>query len=259
MRRKPLPIAMALLVAAAACGPAKVVVTMQLDMPSAEGQDTATQALKDVEVNMLPFDRDSVFDSLSQAYETPEPAIPQWLEQRRDSVQAAYQRWQDAEHRWANLRDTLQKLNETMKQYSRGESQYVIMYKTFNDLDSRLPAVTREKDRYFNEFSDLQKSTISASDSIRILRDDWADKAFANVNDVFDAKLKQGGVSRMPADTTDANGVANFEVKPGKWWIHATYQLPYSELYWNVPVEAKRGDPLQVELTRANAQVRERL
>lgn len=259
MRRKSLPIAMTLLLATAACGPAKVVVTMQVDMPNPDGEGTVTQPAKDVEINMLPFDRDAVFDSLAQAYGTPEPEIPQWLQERRDSVQAARERWQGAERRWANLRDTLQKINKTMEQYSRGESQYVMLYKEFNDLDDQRAAALRQKNAYFKVFDSLQKTTVSASDSIRILRDDWADQAYASVNDVFDAKLKAAGVPRIPADTTDANGVANLQVKPGKWWVHATYDLPYSELYWNVPVDVKRGDPVQVKLTPENAKERSRL
>ncbi len=259
MRRKPLPLAMALLVATAACGPATVVVTMQVDVQNPNGEGTITQSEPDIEVRMLPFDRDAVFDSLAQEYGTPEPEIPQWLTEERDSVQAAQLRWQDAERRWANLRDTLEKISTAMKRYSRGESQYVLLYREFNEFDSQLSGANRAKDRYFKEFSDLQKSTISASDSIRVLRDNWSDQAFADVNDVFDAKLKEHGITRMPVDTTDANGVATFEVKSGKWWVHATYELPYSELYWNVPVDVARGDPVQVKLTRENAKERERL
>jgi hypothetical protein len=257
MRRKSLPIAMALLLAAAACGPGKVVVTMQVDMPNPDGEGTITKPVPDVVVNMLPFDRDSVFDSLAAAYGTPEPPVPQWLQEQRDSVRAAQERWQSAERRWANLRDTLEKLNNKMKEYSRGEAAYVSLFRQWNDLDGQLQSVNRVKDRYFQAFDTLQKATISASDSIRILRENWADQAYASVNDVFDAKLKAAGVTRMPEDTTDANGVANLQGKPGTWYIHATYELPYTELYWNIPVDVKRGDPIPVQLTRENATERE--
>ena len=45
----------------------------------------------------------------------------------------------------------------------------------------------------------------------------------------------------------------------GNWWVHARQELPYSELYWNVPISVETGDPLQVRLTRENAQVRPKL
>ena len=39
----------------------------------------------------------------------------------------------------------------------------------------------------------------------------------------------------------------------------ARYELPYTELYWNVPIDATRGDPNEVMLTRENAQERIKL
>ncbi|HSM60590.1 MAG TPA: hypothetical protein VK849_07310 [Longimicrobiales bacterium] len=61
------------------------------------------------------------------------------------------------------------------------------------------------------------------------------------------------------ADTTDASGVASFEVKPGRYWVHARYDLPYTELYWNVQVDIERGDPTQVRLDPSNAEERIKL
>jgi hypothetical protein len=46
-------------------------------------------------------------------------------------------------------------------------------------------------------------------------------------------------------------------LRSGNWWIHARYDLPYAELYWNVPIE-KDGE-VQLQLTRENAEVRPKL
>jgi hypothetical protein len=258
MMRKSLPVAMALLLAAAACGPAKVVVTMQIASENPESGTATTTPGKDIEVRMLPFDRDSVFDSLTAAYGTPEPAIPKALMDQRDSVRVAQQRWQAAERRWANLRDTLETLNKAMKQYNRGESKYVALYNEFNTLDGQLSGVNKVKDKYFQEFSDLQKATITAADSIKILRENWSDEAFRSVDSVFEAKQRATG-QKIQVDTTDANGMTTFQVSPGKWWVTARYELPFTELYWNVFVDAKRGNPIQVKLTRENAKEREQM
>ena len=48
-------------------------------------------------------------------------------------------------------------------------------------------------------------------------------------------------------------------MKTGEWWIHARYDLPYEELYWNVSITVERGDPQRVVLNRANAQRRPKL
>jgi hypothetical protein len=102
----------------------------------------------------------------------------------------------------------------------------------------------------------LQQGTIRASDSVRIMRENWEDEAFAGVGEVFRARQLETGLD-VVVDTTDASGVArNLEVRPGQYWVSARYELTYSELYWNVPVTVERGDPVQVRLTRENAEER---
>ena len=256
--RRTLPFAVALLLAAGACGPAELVVTAEVDVDNPEGEGMVTRALSDLEIQLLPFDRDAVFDSLEAAYPEPEPEIPQDLLDAREAVQEAQARWRAAETRWNNLRDTLQKLSSAMEQYSRGEARYVAMFREFQDLDSQLGRVEREMNRAFEEFNDLQKGTIQRSDSMRIMMDNWADEAFADALEVFRAKEMASGL-RTVVDTTDASGVVRFRVKPGKYWVHARYGLPYTELYWNVPVTLERGDPFQLRLTRENAEERIKL
>ena len=81
--RRTLPFALSLLIAAAACGPAEVVVTMEIDVQNPDGEGTMQLLLSDVEVQLIPFDRDAVFDSITTAYGTPEPEIPAELLERR--------------------------------------------------------------------------------------------------------------------------------------------------------------------------------
>ena len=257
--KRTLPFAMALLLATAACGPAELVVTMEVEMPDAASEGgTVTQQLGDLEVQLLPFDRDAVFDSLEQAYSEPEPTIPEDLIEAREAVQAAQQRWRQAETRWNNLRDTLTKLSDSMEQYSRGEARYVAMFREFQELDSQLGRVEGQMNRAFEEFNDLQRGTIQRSDSMRIVMDNWADEAFADVFDIFTEKQRASGL-QMAVDTTDASGMVRLQAAPGQYWIHARYELPYSELYWNVPVTLERGEPAQVILTRENAEERIKL
>ena len=89
MRRRSLPIAIALLLSAAACGSGEVVVTMEIDIPNPDGDGTITRALSDIEVQLLPFDRDAIFDSMTAAYATPEPEVPPDLIAARDLVREA--------------------------------------------------------------------------------------------------------------------------------------------------------------------------
>ena len=257
--RRTLPFALSLLLAAAACGPAEVVVTMEIDVAGDDGT-MASRPLSDIEVQLIPFDRDAVFDSMTAAYGTPEPEVPQELLDRRAEVQAAQAEWDAANREWATIRDTLQKITDAMEGYSRGEAAYVALFREFGDWDGRYGAAEREVERTFSVFDSLQRGTIQASDSIRILQENWGDEAYAGASEVFTAKQRAAGLD-WAVDTTDANGVArrHLMVKPGQYWVHARYELAYTELYWNVPITVEAGEPMMVQLTRANAQERLKL
>lgn len=259
MRRTPV-FALSLLLAAAACGPSEVVVTIEVEMPNPEGEGMVTRPLADVEVQLIPFDRDAVFDSLTTVYGTPEPDVPEELIDRREAVQEAQAEWDEATRRWSTIRDTLQKLSDAMEQYSRGEARYVALFREWQDWESQLSAAETDRDRTFGIFDSLQQGTIRESDSIRVLQDNWADDAFADIATVFAAKHRATGLDWV-VDTTDASGVArgNLLVKPGTYWVHARYELPYTELYWNEMITVEGGEPMTVTLARANAEERIKL
>jgi hypothetical protein len=261
MRRWSLPFTMGLMLVLGACGSAEVVVTMEIDVDNPDGDGVISRALSDIEVQLLPFDRDAVFDSMSAAYGTPEPPVPEDLVAARDEVRAAQGEWQTAQNRWNTIRDTLQKLNATMEEYTRGEARYVTLFREWGDFDAELGGVEREMESSFDRFNELQQGTIRASDSIRILQENWADEAFVGVGEIFTAQMRLSGLTAV-ADTTDASGIArtNFRgLKPGTYWVHARYELAYTVLYWNVQVEVVKGEPIEVRLTKANAQERMKL
>ena len=111
MRCRFLLFSLSLLIAASACGPAEVVVTMEIDVASPDGEGMVTRPLSDIEVRLLPYDRDAVFDSMASAFGTPEPPIPEELIAERERVQEAQVEWQNNQNRWNLIRDTLQKLS----------------------------------------------------------------------------------------------------------------------------------------------------
>jgi len=258
--RRTLPYVMGLLLGAGACGPAEVIVMMEIEVDNASGTGAVTQPLSDIEVRLIPYDRDAVFDSMTAAYPTPEPAVPEALLAARTEVQAAQAEWNAAQLRWGVLRDTLQAITGTLDELPRTDARYIVLFREYNEFDSEYAAVEREVEQAFARFDSLQQGTIRSTDSIRILQDNWADDAYAEIGDVFRAKEAESGLD-FAVDTTDASGVArqNLLVRPGQYWVNARYELTYSELYWNVPITVEGGDPLQVRLTRENAEERLRL
>jgi hypothetical protein len=230
---------------------------MEIDVDDPAGGGTIQRALPAMEVRLLPFDRDAVFDSIAAAHPTPEPAVPAELLAAREQVRAAQTEWDQAQRRGSMLRDTLQKLGAAMEPLDRRGPTYVLLFGDFTNLERQLPAIEREEQAAFARFDSLLKGMIRASDSARIVRETWEDEAFADVGSIFAAKAEASGLD-VAVDTSDASGVArrNLLVTPGAYWVHARYELADTELYWNVPITVERGEPVQVRLTRDNAEER---
>ncbi len=240
----------------AACGPAQVVVTAQIEVEDPASGQMVTRQLSDMEVWLLPYDRDAIFDSLTSAASAPEPQVPSELSEAQEAIRAAQEEWRTAENRWNTLRDTLQKISTAMEEYLPSETQYRMLFNDFSDLEAQLNSVERNKDQLFARFDSLSKENIARAQEYQMRVDEWAGEAFLDVDAVMLARERASGLD-LAADTTDANGVAsNLAVKPGDYFVHARYEEVYSELYWNVPVSVARGEPVTVTLNRSNAQIR---
>ena len=238
----------------AVCGPTQVVVTAELS-----SDDQVARALGDLEIRMFPYNRDVIFDSLTAVATTPEPSIPDSVLNAQSAVAAAQQEWRDTEARWNVLRDTLQTLSASLDGMSRGSGTYRLLFRDFQDLESQYNSVERARDRAFGNFTALQEASLAAAEEIKLLREQWGDEAFAEVGAIMTARLQASG-REVLYDTTDASGVANgLMARAGEWWVSARYELPYTELYWNLPVSVEGGDPLPVRLTRENATARPKL
>lgn len=241
----------------AACGGGEVVVQAAL-RPEADEAAEPTP-LPNFEIRALPYDRDAIFDSLRAAHATPEPEIPDSLAQVQTALVEAQEQLAEAEARWGSARDSLKTLSELMQSMSRGSAQYVVAYRDFNAQESVEQQQRRLMDQANQRYSTLLNAFNEQSEAIRAQRQAWGDEAFSNVNRVIEARLEERGATEV-WDTTDANGVVRFQgLKKGDWWIHARYDLPYTELYWNVPVQVEGGDPITLILNRQNAQVRPKL
>lgn len=244
-----LPTALAVAILAA-CGGPDVYVEAQLSQEDGEGEVT-TRPLAGLEVRLIPYDRDEIFDSLEAAAETPEPPIPDSVLTLRDSISEAYDDWQTTEFAWGQARDSLQQLSERMNQLSPASDEYTRLFRQFNTLEQRVNALDSQNQEAFSRFTGLQDRFGSQSQAIRLERSEWADEAFEEVDSIIEARLEEMDLEEL-TDTTNAAGFVRFEPESGDWWATSRYDLQYSELYWNVPVDA-RGDSVHVQLTRENA------
>lgn len=237
-----------------ACGGGEVIVQAQV-----EGEGGEPTPIAAVEVMALPYDRDEIFDSLKAAFPTPEPTIPDSILRLQSEIASAQAEWQQAEAAWNAARDSLNVLNQAMQRLSRGSAQYRLLFADFGDQESRERSAGQRSRQAFQRYDALQKRVASQAAQLRVQRELWANEAYAPVDSIIELRLEELGREEL-VDTTDASGIVRFpSVKTGQWWVHARYDLPFEELYWNVPVEVRRGDPIQVILNRANAQVRPKL
>jgi hypothetical protein len=199
MRSRPVPHAVLLVsLALAACGDGGPRVAVRTDLDGAP--------VADLPVRLLPYDRDEVLDSLAEAADAPEPAIPPELLQQLQGL-AAEER-----------------------------------------------AVRQRGDTAVARFQAVRRAVFARADSLRAARRAWAQDAYAPFDSLAAGRAVTADREEL-ADTTDASGTVTFTAEPGRWWVYARYTLPYSELYWNFPVQVT-DDSTVVRLSRANAKER---
>ncbi len=253
MKRSKFWSAALVLLTAAACGPGEVVVTAELDRMDPQTGEVALQPVQNMRVDLVPYDRDQIFDSLSAAAASPEPQMPQELVIARDSIIVAQQEWRAAESEWLALRERLQEISEEMDQFSPAESRYAELFAEFDQLEVQYLDAEDRRNEAFQEFDRLQQETFAELEQHQALVGAWEDDAFA---DFSIAAAERSGGRDVVVDTTDATGRTVLRPDPGEWWVYARQQLATEEFYWNVPIQVDRGDPVEVRLTRENAEVR---
>jgi hypothetical protein len=126
----------------------------------------------------------------------------------------------------------------------------------FDQEEARANQAERVKDEAFESFDRMQREAFAELEQFSASVMAWEDEAFADWELVVAARLNASGLE-MLTDTTDASGAAFFSVSPGDWWVHARQPEATHELYWNELMNVQRGDPVQVRLSRENAEVRE--
>jgi hypothetical protein len=254
MNRLVLTVVLACSTVLVACGRTEVLVQGQVAME--EGQ---AAALSNLPFRILPYDRDAIFDSLRAAYPQPEPEVPEDLQLLQDSIARAQTEWTAATARWNAMRDSLLRMNTRLQGLSRASGEYVVLFREVNALHDAEAAAQRQMDQSFERFTALSNRYTGQAQDVRLARDQWEDAAYADVDRVIALRLRE--LRREPvADTLDANGVRRVRgLRTGEWWVTAHYDLPFEELYWNIPITVTRGEPVQVQLTRQTAEVRPRL
>ncbi len=241
--------------ALAACGPTNVQVTAEVEVLDPATGERSLRPIDNLEVELLPFDRDLLLDSMAAAAPRPEPGFPMELQIMQDSLFAAQNTQREAEAEWLALRERLQQISREMRQFSPAEGQYRVLFNEFNDLEGRVSAAEGRQNDAFRRVEDLQSRVLGDLNEARVLQENWEDEAFADYYTVMAGRLQETR-GEILLENTDGIGQVSFPVKrAGTYWVHARYRLPTEELYWNIAIEVG-GDPVELRLTRENAEIR---
>ncbi len=229
----------------AACGSSLTVEIMT------EGAEGAATPVANLEVQFLPYDRDSLFSAIAQSAGTPEPQVPPAVRARLDSVRTLQSTWRTVESGWNEVRDSLRRISDQLSNTDSRSREYRQMFDRFNSMERRERSLNQQRQTAFDAFTGLQTVTQTQLDSVRAVVESWEDVAFADFPDIEAALLDALG-AEVHFDTTDAGGLVTRSLGGGDWWIHARVAAPSGELYWNV----LSGGVDTLRLTPGNAERR---
>ena len=211
---------------AAACGSS---VTVEVTTEGADGP----QPQANLPLEFLPFDRDSVFDVLDSQAETPRPQMSEDLEAASQRVTDLQADWREKENAWSEARDSLRRLRDRLDQIDARDPDYRRLYDQFGQLENQERRLDRERKAAFDSFTTAQEQVSARQDSFKIVRDAWADEAYAGYYDI-ETELLDG--REIISDTTNAQGLATVSVPSGDWWVTTRTAVPRGEMYWNVKI-----------------------
>lgn len=216
----------AVAITAAACGSS---VTVEVTTEGADGP----QPQANLPLEFLPFDRDSVFDVLDSQAETPRPQMSEDLEAASQRVTNLQADWREKENAWSEARDSLRQLRDRLDQIDARDPDYRRLYDQFGQLENQERRLDRERKAAFDSFTTAQEQVSARQDSFKIVRDAWADEAYAGYYDI-ETELLDG--REIITDTTNAQGLATVSVPGGDWWVTTRTPVPRGEMYWNVKI-----------------------
>lgn len=218
-------------------------------------QDGEATPAANVPVMFIPFDRDSVFDVLTREAATPEPEVPQDLINTFRQIATLQEEWRVKDAAWAEARDRLLTLSRELEGMDRRSRDYMQKFEEFNNLDSQVSRLDREKQAAFDAFEGLQSSAVTQADSIRVAQDAWAEDAFADYEDMV-AELLDSRGAEIFEDTTNADGIVTRKLSGGDWWIHSRIQIPRGEFYWNEKIDFGAAETVRLDTSNAEDRIR---
>lgn len=226
----------ALALALTACGGTRDV-AVRVSIP---GPDSVETPVTGIGLVALPYDRDSVLESLEKRAKSPRPATAT-LDSLFAEFRGPFTAYSMATFHLGKLRDSVATVRRALDSLGRDTPRYAELYATYGRLSDSL-APTEARAQSARQALDKARSSFTArSESLRIAVRQWEDSTYRGYDSIT------RGLSRgheAVTDTTRADGWAHLRLPPGRWWVYARSwdaTDPNAEWYWNVPAT---GDTL---------------
>ena len=237
-------IAAGAVVLSSACGSS---VTVEVTTEGADGP----QPQANLPVRFLPFDRDSVFDALDSQAATPPPVMSDDLQSAAQRVSELQAAWREKETEWSSTREELRELSQALEQIDSRHPDYRRQFERFGQLEGVERRLDRERKAAFDSFTAAQAQVTARVDSFRVVRETWADEAYAGYYDI-EQELLDG--AEVVEDTTGADGLVTVSLPGSGWWVTAVAPVEAGEIYWNLQLP----DADTVRLNEGNGELRAR-
>lgn len=208
---------------------------------NAEGE---TVPLSGVQLDILPYDIDSLYASLEVETNPGEPPSA-------GSIRTLAQQYQDACASYRVTGDSIEAVRQQATEIANREGQTSDAYRqTFERYQS---LVAREEQR-FEACQSVTDDYTDVRNSYREARSQWEGRAWPEEAFAREESLMVGGRPLQRVET-DPPGTATVTVPNGTWWILGDAPVPGSisqEYRWNERIDADGGE-LAIELTPENA------
>jgi len=194
---------------------------------------------------ILPYDRDSILESLSRRSPARRPETRQ-LDSLFASIRAPFAALTTETFRSRRLHDTLAVLRRHLDTTSRASGQYRTLYLAFANAADSLSAANRRMADAGRQVSVVMQRIGPRIEPLRRAMTRWEDSTFHSYGRAVEQLNSRLGRAQLSLQT-GVDGRLAVRLPPGRWWVYARAPDPADPnagWYWNVPV---RGDSIELD------------
>ena len=220
----------------AGCDGGRREVAVRVSIPDPASSETPAAG---VGVVALPYDRDSVLESLEGRAASPRPDTAA-LDSLFARFRGPFTAYTAISYTEGALRDSLRLLRGRLDSLPRRAPEYPTLSARYTRLSDSLGRVERQAHRARTALDRARVDFVNRSESLRTAIRHWEDSTYRGYESIVES-LARARRREPVTDTTDATGWAHFTLAPGTWWIYARAwdtSDPNSQWYWNVPADA---------------------